>query len=339
MVRDGIDVSQYQGEIDWERVKEHIDFAILRCGYGQDIPGQDDPTFKRNADECTRLGIPFGVYLYSYATDERAALSEARHVMRLVKDYKMEYPVYLDLEDPRIGRLTNEQIERNCRVWADELARNNYFPGFYASYYWWTSKLTGALFTRYTRWVARYAEELGAEGFDMWQYTDKGFVEGINAPVDRNYAFRDFPAEIRAGGYNNFERPEPNPELPTMNYKVGDHVTFNHVYISSDSSIPLIPYMNHGTITRVVPNARNPYLIGNGLGWVNNDSITGTLTYLSNPTYRGDSLVDALTQIGVDASFASRREIARRNGIENYTGSARQNLELLRLLREGRLKQ
>ncbi|KXU49619.1 MAG: glycoside hydrolase family 25 protein [Longibaculum muris] len=339
MVRDGIDVSQYQGEIDWERVKEHIDFAILRCGYGQDIPGQDDPTFKRNADECTRLGIPFGVYLYSYATDERAALSEARHVMRLVKDYKMEYPVYLDLEDPRIGRLTNEQIERNCRVWADELARNNYFPGFYASYYWWTSKLTGALFTRYTRWVARYAEELGAEGFDMWQYTDKGFVEGINAPVDRNYAFRDFPAEIRAGGYNNFERPEPNPEPPTMNYKVGDHVTFNHVYISSDSSIPLIPYMNHGTITRVVPNARNPYLIGNGLGWVNNDSITGTLTYLSNPTYRGDSLVDALTQIGVDASFASRREIARRNGIENYTGSARQNLELLRLLREGRLKQ
>lgn len=339
MVRDGIDVSQYQGEIDWERVKEHIDFAILRCGYGQDIPGQDDPTFKRNADECTRLGIPFGVYLYSYATDERAALSEARHVMRLVKDYKMEYPIYLDLEDPRIGRLTNEQIERNCRVWADELARNNYFPGFYASYYWWTSKLTGALFTRYTRWVARYAEELGAEGFDMWQYTDKGFVEGINAPVDRNYAFRDFPAEIRAGGYNNFERPEPNPEPPTMNYKVGDHVTFNHVYISSDSSIPLIPYMNHGTITRVVPNARNPYLIGNGLGWVNNDSITGTLTYLSNPTYRGDSLVDALTQIGVDASFASRREIARRNGIENYTGSARQNLELLRLLREGRLKQ
>lgn len=339
MVRDGIDVSQYQGEIDWERVKEHIDFAILRCGYGQDIPGQDDPTFKRNADECTRLGIPFGVYLYSYATDERAALSEARHVMRLVKDYKMEYPVYLDLEDPRIGRLTNEQIERNCRVWADELARNNYFPGFYASYYWWTSKLTGALFTRYTRWVARYAEELGAEGFDMWQYTDKGFVEGINAPVDRNYAFRDFPAEIRAGGYNNFERPEPNPEPPTMNYKVGDHVAFNHVYISSDSSIPLIPYMNHGTITRVVPNARNPYLIGNGLGWVNNDSITGTLTYLSNPTYRGDSLVDALTQIGVDASFASRREIARRNGIENYTGSARQNLELLRLLREGRLKQ
>ena len=337
MVRDGVDVSQYQGEINWELAKKHIDFAILRCGYGQDIPGQDDPTFKRNADECTRLGIPFGVYLYSYAQNERDALSEARHVLRLIADYKMEYPIYLDLEDPRVGRLSNDQIERNCRVWADELARHDYFPGFYASYYWWRTKLTGTFFTRYTKWVARYADELGAEGFDMWQYTDKGFVEGINAPVDRDYAYRDFPAEIREGGFNNFDKDEPD-EDPTE-YEVGDHVTFDHVYISSDSSIPLIPYMNHGTITRIVRNARNPYLIGNGLGWVNNESITGTMKYLSNPTYRGDSLVDALTQIGVDASFSSRRELAKRNGIEDYTGSARQNLELLRLLKEGKLRQ
>lgn len=339
MVRDGIDVSQYQGIINWELVKNRIDFAILRCGYGQDIPGQDDPTFKRNADECTRLGIPFGVYLYSYATNEKDALSEAKHVLRLIKDYKMEYPIYLDLEDPRVGRLTNEQIERNCRVWADELARNNYFPGFYASYYWWTTKLTGALFTRYTKWIARYADELGIEGFDMWQYTDKGFVEGINAPVDMNISYRDFPEEIKAGGFNNFNEVVPEPEVPATEYKVGDHVTFDHVYISSDSSIPLIPYMNHGTITRIVADARNPYLIGNGLGWVNNDSITGTMRYLSNPNYRGDSFVDALTEIGVDASFASRRELAKKNGIENYTGSAKQNLELLRLLKEGRLRQ
>ncbi len=337
MVREGIDVSQYQGIIDWEKVKNHIDFAILRAGYGQDIPGQDDPTFRRNADECTRLGIPFGVYLYSYAQNEREALSEARHLIRLIADYKMAYPVYLDLEDPRIGRLTNDQIEKNCRVWADEMARHNYFPGFYASYYWWTTKLTSGFFTRYTKWVARYADVLGAEGFDMWQYTDKGFVEGINAPVDRNYAYRDFPTEIKAGGFNNFELSTPEP--PENNYEVGDHVTFDRVFISSESTIPLIPYMNHGTITRVVSQARNPYLIGNGLGWVNRDSITGTLRYLSHPTYQGDSLTDALTEIGVDASFASRKSIANKNGIDDYTGSARQNLELLQLLKEGRLKQ
>ena len=271
MIRDGIDVSQYQGIIDWETVKRYVDFVIIRAGYGQDIPGQDDTLFKRNADECTRLGIPFGVYLYSYAQNETEALSEARHVMRLIKDYKMEYPIYLDLEDARVGRLPNAQIERNARVFADELQRNNYLPGFYANYFWWRTKLTGPLFSRYTRWVARYADELGEDAslFDMWQYSDKGFVGGIEGPVDMNYAFRDFPSEIKAAGLNNFNTVTPQP------YSVGDRISFDRVYISSESTTPLIPYSNEGTITRIVEGARNPYLIGDGLGWINESNILG----------------------------------------------------------------
>lgn len=271
MIRDGIDVSQYQGIIDWETVKRYVDFVIIRAGYGQDIPGQDDPLFKRNADECTRLGIPFGVYLYSYAQNETDALSEARHVMRLIKDYKMEYPIYLDLEDARVGRLPNVQIERNARVFADELQRNNYLPGFYANYFWWRTKLTGPLFSRYTRWVARYADELGEDAslFDMWQYSDKGFVGGIDGPVDMNYAFRDFPTEIKTAGLNNFDKLTP------QQYKVGDRINFSRVFISSESTTPLIPYSNEGTITRIVEGARNPYLIGDGLGWVNDSVING----------------------------------------------------------------
>ena len=136
---------------------------------------------------------------------------------------------------------------------------------------------------------------------------------------------------------NNF--PPVAQPTPPQQYQVGDHVQFDHVFISSDSSVPLIPYMNHGTITRIVPHARNPYLIGNGLGWINNESITGMMQYLSHPTYRGDSLVDALVQIGVDASFQNRARLARLNGIENYTGSAKQNLELLQLLKDGKLRQ
>lgn len=273
MIRDGIDVSQYQGIIDWETVKRYVDFVIIRAGYGQDIPGQDDSLFKRNADECTRLGIPFGVYLYSYAQNETDALSEARHVMRLIKDYKMEYPIYLDLEDARVGRLPNAQIERNARVFADELQSNNYLPGFYANYFWWRTKLTGPLFSRYTRWVARYADELGEDAalFDMWQYSDKGFVGGIEGPVDMNYAFRDFPSEIKAAGLNNFDNATPQPQP----YNVGDRISFDRVFISSESTTPLIPYSNEGTITRIVEGARNPYLIGDGLGWVNEGNIIG----------------------------------------------------------------
>ena len=275
MVRDGIDVSQHQGVIDWDVAKRYIDFAIIRAGYGQDIPAQDDSMFKRNADECTRLGIPFGVYLYSYAQNESDALSEARHVMRLIKDYKMAYPIYLDLEDARVGRLSNSQIEKNARVFADELQRHQYLPGFYANYFWWRTKLTGPLFSRYTRWVARYADELGDDInlFDMWQYSDKGFVGGIEGPVDLNYSFKDFPFEIMSAGLNNFNKEE----LPKKQYKIGDRIRFDRVFISSESTTPLIPYSNEGTITRVLEGARNPYLIGDGLGWVNDDVIMGLL--------------------------------------------------------------
>lgn len=93
-----IDVSEHQGTINWDAVKGHIDGAILRCGYGDNIASQDDKQWKRNADECTRLGIPFGVYIYSYATSDAQARSEAEHVLRLISGYKLSYPIYLDLE-------------------------------------------------------------------------------------------------------------------------------------------------------------------------------------------------------------------------------------------------
>ena len=143
MVKHGIDVSKFQGLIDWQEVKKHIDFAIIRCGYGSNLESQDDPYFKRNADECTRLKIPFGVYLYSYATNEREALSEAKHVLRLVKDYQMAYPVYYDLEDNNTtGRQSNQTIANIAQTFAQRLEQEGYYVGMYASLFWFRTKLT-----------------------------------------------------------------------------------------------------------------------------------------------------------------------------------------------------
>ena len=147
MVKHGIDVSKFQGLIDWQEVKKHIDFAIIRCGYGSDDENQDDPFFKRNADECTRLKIPFGVYLYSYATNEREALSEAEHVLRLVKDYQMAYPVYYDLEDNNTtGRQSNQTIANIAQTFAQRLEQEGYYVGMYASLFWFRTKLTSPIF-------------------------------------------------------------------------------------------------------------------------------------------------------------------------------------------------
>lgn len=95
----GIDVSYSQGQINWPEIKNHIDFAIIRCGYGDNIESQDDAYWKYNADACTRLNIPFGVYIYSYAANDTQSRSEAEHVLRLIRGYKLSYPVYLDLEE------------------------------------------------------------------------------------------------------------------------------------------------------------------------------------------------------------------------------------------------
>ena len=187
-----IDVSEHQCKIDWEKVKPQIDGAILRCGYGMDIERQDDTYFKRNADECTRLGIPFGVYLYSYADSNEKAKSEAAHVLRLLKGYKLSYPIYLDLEES--GTQTGA-VER-ANIFGDIIEKAGYWCGVYANLNWWNNYLKGL--ERFTKWVAQYNKtcDYKGENLDMWQYSSSGKVPGIGGNVDMNYCYRDFPAEI-----------------------------------------------------------------------------------------------------------------------------------------------
>ena len=191
-----IDVSEHQGKIDWEKVKPQIDGAILRCGYGSDYTNQDDEQFKRNADECTRLGIPFGVYLYSYADSIEKAKSEAAHVLRLIKGYKLSYPVYLDLEESG----TSEGAVERVIVFGDIIEKAGYWCGIYANLYWWEMILKKGL-ERFTKWVAQYnvACEYDGANLDIWQYSSKGRIDGIGGSVDMNECYRDFPGEILGG--------------------------------------------------------------------------------------------------------------------------------------------
>ena len=197
-----IDVSYHQGTIDWKKVKAAgVEGAIIRCGYGMDMESQDDKQWKRNADECTRLGIPFGAYLYSYADSTAKAQSEAQHALRLLAGYKLSYPVYYDLEEAG----TESGAEERARVFCEAIKAAGYMPGVYANKNWWDNYLTGL--TEYTRWVARYNSELGMEA-DMWQYSSKGKINGISGNVDVNHCYRDFPAEIGSG---SIPAPAPAP--------------------------------------------------------------------------------------------------------------------------------
>ena len=184
----GIDVSTFQGDIDWEKVKNAgIDFAVIRCGFGSNTERYDDAKWKRNADECTRLGIPFGAYLYSYAQTTEGAKSEAAHALRLLEGYKLSLPVYLDLEDDTVAGCSNEVIGQIADTFCAALQDAGYDVGIYANLNWWNNRLTSSAFDNpaWHKWVAQWGSECTYNGdYTMWQYTSSGSVDGISGNVD-----------------------------------------------------------------------------------------------------------------------------------------------------------
>ena len=189
----GIDVSVHQGNIDWEAVKsEGINFAILRCGFGSDMVSQDDGMFARNVAECQRLGIPYGVYLYSYALNVQAAESEAYHVLRLIENTQPELGIWFDMEDAdsykkRHEMPSNETLVDMCVTFCEIMKDRGHRVGNYASLSWFNNQLNSTRLDSYEKWVAQWNDKCTyKKPYTMWQYTSTGIVNGISGCVDMN---------------------------------------------------------------------------------------------------------------------------------------------------------
>ena len=193
----GIDVSEHQGRIDWDAVKASgIDFAILRVGFGApSFGGRVDYQFNRNISECERLGIPYGVYVYSYAFDNQQAADEASMVINCLSGHNPRLPVYYDLEDNSIianGRQTG--IALRAQVFCNRISAAGYEPGIYANLNWFNNILTDSVFksSSWDHWIAQYNSQCDYTGnYSFWQYKSNGKVPGINGNVDMNYAYVD----------------------------------------------------------------------------------------------------------------------------------------------------
>ena len=185
----GIDVSHHQGTIDWQAVKNAgIDFAIVRLGYGDDLTNQDDRQWHANVAACERLGIPYGVYLYSYAVTSEMAASEAAHALRLLQGHRPQLPVYYDLEENRQLVVGNSGLAELARIFCTTMEAAGYKAGVYASLNWWQYYLTDPIFENWSRWVAEWRSSCSYTGrYEMWQYTDNGRIAGISGAVDMNY--------------------------------------------------------------------------------------------------------------------------------------------------------
>lgn len=258
-MRRGIDVSAYKGRIDWTKVKPFIEFAILRCGYGNDLKRQDDVYFERNAEMCKNLNIPFGVYLFSYATTLDEARSEVLHTLRLIKDKKLEYPVFLDVESKRQMALPKEDLVEIVKYYCEEMQKSGYYVGIYSSLDRLKSNLDSRELDPFDKWVAEWNEKFTYTGeAGMWQNTSFEEIAGIRGRVDGDIAFYDYPKIIREAGLNHLEE--------TYQYRPGENVYISgEIYEDSDAKISLKSVCDTlFTIEAIEDGAIAPYKISEG---------------------------------------------------------------------------
>ena len=192
-----IDVSEHQGKINWTAVKQHIDGVIIRCGYGDDDKSQDDMYWLYNVRECERLGIPYGVYLYSYADTVAHIKSEIEHAKRLLKGHKPQYPVYIDLEEWPNGELATKAADMFCKA----IKAAGYVAGVYSFESFYNQFMRG--YNRYTLWIARYGANNGkphekpniGTSYDAWQYTSNGRIGGYGGRLDVSYFYKTWTTD------------------------------------------------------------------------------------------------------------------------------------------------
>lgn len=188
----GIDVSEFQGSINWDKVKaDGIEFAILRVGFGMDVTSQDDKYIERNISECERIGMPFGVYLFSYANTVDKAKSEAEHTLRLIKNHKLALGVWYDIEDNNTsGSVSKETLTNIINTYCNTIKNAGYDVGIYASLNWLENKIEASVQEKWPVWVAQYYKECQyKKDYVVWQYASDGKVDGINGNCDMNYFY------------------------------------------------------------------------------------------------------------------------------------------------------
>lgn len=210
----GIDTSQHNGFIDWEKVKGQIDFAILRLGWiGNKNNHTLDEQFERNYHACRRLGIPIGIYVYNYCNSIETAESGANWVADILADKDIDLPIYIDMEDDSLIGFNKDRLTSIVCKFNYTLEQYGYWVGVYANKNWYENYLDKEVIKRrYTTWIAHYGvNENKYQGeYDMLQYKvdKKGSIEGISGEIDLDIMYRDLINEI--GKYYKDNSVKPN---------------------------------------------------------------------------------------------------------------------------------
>lgn len=209
VIATGIDVSSWNGEIDWTIIKNAgIDFVIIKAG----STNGKDANFETNYKNAKAAGLDVGCYYYTYATSVKQSATDADMLMSWIAGKQFEYPIYYDIEDPSQESLDKELLTDMCKVFIEKMQSNGYFCGLYTNNNWLTNLLNTEKITVYfdvwlarwttsgqPTWAATYGERVG-----LWQYSATGRLDGHTCDFDMNIAFKNYPELIKKWGYNGY---------------------------------------------------------------------------------------------------------------------------------------
>jgi GH25 family lysozyme M1 (1,4-beta-N-acetylmuramidase) len=188
-----IDVSEFNGAINWAKVAKNCDGAIIRAGYRGYGSGTlvTDDNFRSNIKWASAAGIPIGVYFVTQAISEAEAREEARYTMELVKGYKLTLPIFIDSEDGNngagradSGKLTRAKRTSILKAFCEEVQKNGFATGIYTGEWWLENLLDISKLKNFYLWVAKYSRYEPNVAWDAWQYTSAGRIDGVTGNVD-----------------------------------------------------------------------------------------------------------------------------------------------------------
>ena len=215
----GIDISRYNGSIDFKKVKDSgIEFVMIRCGTGYGQRPCKDVKFETYYKLAKAAGLKVGTYFYSYAPSVNQARTEAAWVLDWIKGKQFDYPIVFDMEERSVAKLGKAKVSAIAIAFCSVVEHAGYYVSIYSSKSWIESYYIPEVYEQFDLWVAQWASKCTYGGsYGMWQYTDSGKVPGIAGAVDMNYAYKDYASIIKNAGLNGFKKPakvNPKPSKP-----------------------------------------------------------------------------------------------------------------------------